>query len=45
MLPVVPVTALRGILKSKRRRPVTIEEMNEAIAQAAVDRYKRATRR
>jgi AbrB family looped-hinge helix DNA binding protein len=45
MLPVVPVTALRGILKSKRRRPVTIEEMNEGIAQAVVDRYKRATRR
>jgi AbrB family looped-hinge helix DNA binding protein len=45
MLPVIPVTALRGILKSKRRRPVTIEEMNEGIVQAVVDRYKRATRR
>jgi AbrB family looped-hinge helix DNA binding protein len=45
LLPKVPITALRGIVKSKRRRPVTIEEMNEGIVQAVVDRYKRATRR
>lgn len=30
LLPKLPVTALRGILKSRRR--VTIEEMNEAVA-------------
>jgi len=43
VLPVVPVTALRGIAKSKRRRPPTIEEMDEAIGDAIVERYRRAT--
>lgn len=33
MLPVAPVTKLRGMVKT--RRPVTIEEMNEAIAAGA----------
>ncbi len=33
ILPVLPVTALKGMLKSRRRRPPTIEEMNEAIAE------------
>jgi antitoxin PrlF len=41
MLPIVPVSSLRGIIKS-RRRPVTIEEMDEAIAAGVVDRYERA---
>jgi antitoxin PrlF len=27
------IRSLRGILKTKRKRPVTIEEMNEAIAR------------
>jgi len=35
MLPKLPITALRGIVSSRRRRPVTIDEMNEAIAKAA----------
>lgn len=35
LLPVRPLKALRGMLKSKRRRPVSIEEMNEAIAEGA----------
>lgn len=34
MLPVLPVTALRGIVKHRGRAP-TIEEMNEAIAAGA----------
>ncbi|MBV8452917.1 MAG: type II toxin-antitoxin system PrlF family antitoxin [Deltaproteobacteria bacterium] len=34
MLPIIPVSALRGTL-TPRRRTVTIEEMNEAIAEAA----------
>jgi antitoxin PrlF len=35
LLPRLPVTALRGIVKSRRVRPVTIEQMNEAIAEGA----------
>jgi AbrB family looped-hinge helix DNA binding protein len=34
ILPKVPVSTLRGILKSRRRAP-TIEEMNQAIAEGA----------
>jgi AbrB family looped-hinge helix DNA binding protein len=39
ILPTVPVTALRGIAKSKRH--ATIEQMNEAIAAAATERAMR----
>jgi antitoxin PrlF len=35
LLPKLPAKALRGIVKSRRRRPVTIEEMNEAAAEGA----------
>ena len=35
LLPTIPISALRGILKSRVGRPVTIEEMNEAIAAGA----------
>jgi AbrB family looped-hinge helix DNA binding protein len=45
LLPVVPVTALKGILKSRRRRPPTMEEMDDAIAEGIVARYRRATRK
>jgi antitoxin PrlF len=38
LLPVLPVTALRGIVKSRRGRPVTIEEMDEAAAAGAAER-------
>jgi antitoxin PrlF len=44
LLPKLPATAARGMLKSRRRRPISIEEMNEAIAQAAT-RHSRVTRR
>ena len=27
------IRSLRGILKSKRKRPITVEEMNDAIAR------------
>jgi len=37
LLPKLPASALRGIVKSRRRRPVTIEEMDEAIAAGAAD--------
>jgi len=43
LLPVLPVTALKGIVKSRRRRPPTIEEMDRAVRDGAVARYRRAT--
>ena len=45
ILPKLPASALRGILKSRRRRPATIGEMNEAIAQEAASGVRRANRR
>lgn len=36
LLPIRPVSSLRGLLKSRLGRPVTIEEMNDAIAEGAV---------
>jgi AbrB family looped-hinge helix DNA binding protein len=45
LLPKLPVTALKGIVKSRRRRPVTIEEMDDAIAKAVVGRYRRSARK
>lgn len=35
LLPKLPASALRGIVKSRRRRSVTIEEMTEGAAGAA----------
>ena len=35
LLPKLSATALRGIVKSRRGRPVTIEEMTKAAAEAA----------
>jgi antitoxin PrlF len=35
LLPKLPVSALRGMLKSRRRRPVTTDEMERAIAKGA----------
>ncbi len=35
LLPKLRASALRGILKSRRRRPVTIEEMTTATAEGA----------
>lgn len=32
MLPVTPVTALRRLLKSRRRRPISLKDMDDAIA-------------
>jgi antitoxin PrlF len=36
LLPKVPVTALRGIVPA-RERPVTLEEMDDAIAAGAIE--------
>jgi antitoxin PrlF len=35
LLPKLSAAALRGIIKSRRRRPVTIDEMTEAAAEFA----------
>ena len=43
--PLLPVTRLKGLLYRPGQRAATIEEMNDAIAESAVDRYLRATRR
>jgi antitoxin PrlF len=45
LLPKLPASALRGIIKSRRRRSVTIEEMDEAAAQGAAGIAPRARRR
>jgi AbrB family looped-hinge helix DNA binding protein len=34
ILPILPITALRGMIKTRRRR-VTIAEMNAAVAEGA----------
>jgi antitoxin PrlF len=44
LLPKLPAAALRGIVKP-RRRPVTIEEMNEATAAGASGAARRHRRR
>jgi AbrB family looped-hinge helix DNA binding protein len=45
LLPKRPASALRGMLKSRRRRPVTLDEMDEAIAEAATDAAPSTKRR
>ncbi len=44
LLPKLPATSLRGIVKS-RRRPVTIEEMRKAAAAGAAESAPRTKRR
>ncbi len=43
LLPKLPVSALRGIVKSSRR--ATLEEMDEAIAAGATERYRAVARK
>ena len=45
LLPILPVSALRGMIKSRRRRPVSISEMTEASAETAARTTPRAKRR
>ena len=45
LLPKLPASALRGAVKSRRRSPVTIEEMEEAAARGATGAAPRARRR
>jgi antitoxin PrlF len=43
LLPKLPVSALRGIVKA--RRQVTLEQMDEAIATSAAERLRRLKRK
>lgn len=45
ILPKRPVTSLRASVKSRRRRPVTLDEMNEAVADGASGERSRTRRR
>ena len=45
LLPKRPAAALRGIVKSRRRRPVTIEEMRKAATDGGAGIALRARRR
>ena len=39
LLPTAPISRLRGILKKPGRKPVTIEEMDDAIAEGVTERF------
>jgi AbrB family looped-hinge helix DNA binding protein len=45
LLPKLPAAALRAMIKSRRRRPVTIGEMTDAAAEGAAGVAPRAGRR
>jgi antitoxin PrlF len=45
LLPKISASALRGILKTRRRKPVTIREMNEAVSKGASSGPPRSSRR
>jgi antitoxin PrlF len=45
LLPKLSASALRGIVRSRRRRPVTIAEMTGAVANSAAAGAKRRTKR
>ena len=45
LLPKLPARALRGMVRSRRRRPVTTDEMTKAVADAASGGSPRARRR
>ena len=44
LLPKVPASALRGIVKSRRRRPATLSEMDEAAGECAAGLAPRTKR-
>ena len=45
VLPKLPASTLRGALKSRRKRPVTLAQMNEAAAAGASQAKRRRGRR
>ena len=44
LLPRLPARSLRGMLRSRRRKPVSIEQMNNASAEGASDAGDRVRR-
>jgi antitoxin PrlF len=44
LLPNLPARALRGIVRSRSRRPVTLDQMTKAVAQGASGGPPRAKR-
>ncbi len=44
LLPKLPAQALRGIVKARRRRPVTIDAMSDAAREGAAGAADRARR-
>lgn len=45
LLPKLPASAVRGIVKARRTRPVTTEEMDAAVAKGALSRTPRRRQR
>jgi len=45
ILPKIHVSALRGIVAKRKGPPVSLEEMDAAIAKGAAERFSRGTRR
>jgi AbrB family looped-hinge helix DNA binding protein len=45
ILPKIHVSALRGIVPKRKGPPLSIEQMDEAIAKGATERFIRGTRR
>ena len=37
LLPKLPASALKGIVRSRRKKPVTVKQMNEAVAKGAAE--------
>ena len=44
LLPKLPARSLRGMVRSRRRRPVTIDQMTRAAAEGASSDTRRAKR-
>lgn len=45
ILAVRSITDLRGIVKSPRKKPLSLKEMDDAVGEGIVERFKRATRK
>lgn len=45
LLPKLPASALGGMIKSRRKKPVTLKQMNEAVAKGAAGTAPRTSRR
>lgn len=45
LLPKLPASALRGMIRFRRKKSVTVKQMNEAVANGAADTAPRTSRR